>query len=271
MGPGGDTLQAYRWLSHLLRACCMSHVAAPRECIVGRQAASSVGGTTRALAHMPRAGGRPSLFSAGKRLEAPSNHGELRYQQEAQGECHPASAVLCGHVVASASTFETKVTEGPSPVIAWCGASGFVLAAAGNAGCTACAQCKVCVEAESQQLAKAGAAWPWCLRAVAHRAAQAPLRSGAARPRCAPACTQFVADGVFYAELNELLTQELAEDGYSGVEVRKTPMRTEIIIRATRTQNVLGALPTAAVVACHASAAPVLLWVGQGGVIQAAL
>ena len=48
--------------------------------------------------------------------------------------------------------------------------------------------------------------------------------------------------GVFYAELNELLTRELAEDGYSGVEVRVTPMRTEIIIRATRTQNVLGKL-----------------------------
>lgn len=51
---------------------------------------------------------------------------------------------------------------------------------------------------------------------------------------------QFVADGVFYAELNELLTRELAEDGYSGVEVRVTPLRTEIIIRATRTTNVLG-------------------------------
>jgi small subunit ribosomal protein S3e len=32
----------------------------------------------------------------------------------------------------------------------------------------------------------------------------------------------------------------LGEDGYAGVEVRVTPMRTEIIIRATRTQNVLG-------------------------------
>lgn len=51
---------------------------------------------------------------------------------------------------------------------------------------------------------------------------------------------QFVADGVFYAELNELLTRELAADGYAGVEVRVTPLRTEIIIRATRTQNVLG-------------------------------
>ena len=45
---------------------------------------------------------------------------------------------------------------------------------------------------------------------------------------------------MFYAELNEVLTRELAEDGYSGVEVRVTPMKTEIIIRATRTQNVLG-------------------------------
>lgn len=51
---------------------------------------------------------------------------------------------------------------------------------------------------------------------------------------------KFVADGVFFAELNEFLTRELGEDGYSGVEVRVTPKRTEIIIRATRTQNVLG-------------------------------
>lgn len=45
---------------------------------------------------------------------------------------------------------------------------------------------------------------------------------------------------MFFAELNEFLTRELAEEGYSGVEVRVTPARTEIIIRATRTQNVLG-------------------------------
>lgn len=36
------------------------------------------------------------------------------------------------------------------------------------------------------------------------------------------------------------MTRELAEDGYAGVEVRVTPTRTEVIIRATRTQNVLG-------------------------------
>nr|ALS04262.1 40S ribosomal protein S3 [Acartia pacifica] len=49
-----------------------------------------------------------------------------------------------------------------------------------------------------------------------------------------------VGQGVFKAELNEFLTRELAEDGYSGVEVRTTPGKTEIIIMATRTQNVLG-------------------------------
>jgi len=51
---------------------------------------------------------------------------------------------------------------------------------------------------------------------------------------------KFVAAGVFEAELNELLRRELAEEGYSGVEVRNAPMRTEIIIRSTRPQNVLG-------------------------------
>merc|ERR1712194_769409 len=51
---------------------------------------------------------------------------------------------------------------------------------------------------------------------------------------------KFVADGVFYAELNEFLMRTLAEDGYAGVEVRVTPIRTEIIIRATRTREVLG-------------------------------
>lgn len=55
-----------------------------------------------------------------------------------------------------------------------------------------------------------------------------------------PILLQFVSDGVFKAELNDFLQKELAEDGYSGVEVRVTPTKTEIIILATRTQNVLG-------------------------------
>ncbi|KAJ5944236.1 K Homology prokaryotic type [Penicillium verrucosum] len=51
---------------------------------------------------------------------------------------------------------------------------------------------------------------------------------------------KFVADGVFYAELNEFFQRELAEEGYSGVEVRVTPTVTDIIVRATHTQEVLG-------------------------------
>merc|ERR1719488_9124 len=51
---------------------------------------------------------------------------------------------------------------------------------------------------------------------------------------------KFVADGVFYSELNEFVTRVLGEDGYAGVEVRVTPIRTEVIIRATRTREVLG-------------------------------
>lgn len=39
---------------------------------------------------------------------------------------------------------------------------------------------------------------------------------------------------------HQLFARELAEDGYAGVEVRVTPVRTEIIIKATRTQDVLG-------------------------------
>jgi len=51
---------------------------------------------------------------------------------------------------------------------------------------------------------------------------------------------KFVKDGVFKAELNTFLATELAAEGYSGVQVRHTPARREIIILATRTQNVLG-------------------------------
>jgi small subunit ribosomal protein S3e len=51
---------------------------------------------------------------------------------------------------------------------------------------------------------------------------------------------KFIADGVFQAELGEFFMRELAEEGYSGCEVRVTHARTEIIIRATHTQEVLG-------------------------------
>ena len=45
---------------------------------------------------------------------------------------------------------------------------------------------------------------------------------------------------VYSSNWNNVYYRELAEDGYSGVEVRTTPGKTEIIIMATRTQNVLG-------------------------------
>ena len=51
---------------------------------------------------------------------------------------------------------------------------------------------------------------------------------------------KFVADGVFFAELNEFLEHELSNEGYAGVELRVIPGRTEITIRATRTQAILG-------------------------------
>jgi hypothetical protein len=48
---------------------------------------------------------------------------------------------------------------------------------------------------------------------------------------------KFVADGVFYAELNEFFQRELAEEGYSGVEVRVTPTVTDISTSQPRTQT----------------------------------
>ncbi|KAJ6571528.1 40S ribosomal protein S3, partial [Mycena capillaripes] len=51
---------------------------------------------------------------------------------------------------------------------------------------------------------------------------------------------QVVADGVFRAELNDFFTRELTVEGYSGCDVRFTHARTETIIRATHTQEVLG-------------------------------
>lgn len=51
---------------------------------------------------------------------------------------------------------------------------------------------------------------------------------------------KLVADGVFYAELNEFFTRELPEEGYAGCEVKIVPTKTEVIIKATRTNDVLG-------------------------------
>merc|ERR1711934_625715 len=49
----------------------------------------------------------------------------------------------------------------------------------------------------------------------------------------------FVRDGLFKAELDEFFKRELAEDGYSGVIVRRSKT-CEVIIIATRPSQVLG-------------------------------
>lgn len=51
---------------------------------------------------------------------------------------------------------------------------------------------------------------------------------------------KFVADGVFYSEVTELFTRELANDGFAGIEIRNTPTQKQIVIRATRTKEVIG-------------------------------
>lgn len=51
---------------------------------------------------------------------------------------------------------------------------------------------------------------------------------------------KFVQDGVLKAEVNEFFSTILAEDGYAGVTVRMTPVKTQIIIKATRPREVLG-------------------------------
>ncbi|KAA6392781.1 MAG: putative 40S ribosomal protein S3-3 [Streblomastix strix] len=51
---------------------------------------------------------------------------------------------------------------------------------------------------------------------------------------------KFIADGVLSAELNSFFRRELAEEGYSGLEFRVVPPNTEITVRATRTQSLIG-------------------------------
>ena len=51
---------------------------------------------------------------------------------------------------------------------------------------------------------------------------------------------KFVADGVFQAELHSFFLKSLAAAGYAGFELRVTPVKTEIVIKATKTQEVMG-------------------------------
>ena len=49
-----------------------------------------------------------------------------------------------------------------------------------------------------------------------------------------------MADGVFHAELHSFLERAISASGYAGFEVRVTPVKTEIRIKATKTQEVIG-------------------------------
>nr|UXY87908.1 40S ribosomal protein S3 [Cryptomonas curvata] len=51
---------------------------------------------------------------------------------------------------------------------------------------------------------------------------------------------KFIIDGVFFSELNEFLSKELYNDGYSDVILKKTPLKTEMILKTTRTQSIIG-------------------------------
>jgi len=54
---------------------------------------------------------------------------------------------------------------------------------------------------------------------------------------------KFIKDGVFFAEINEFLRRMLAEDGYAGVEIKPRPDCTQIVIRCTKTPEVVKRIP----------------------------
>ena len=51
---------------------------------------------------------------------------------------------------------------------------------------------------------------------------------------------KFVKDGVFHAEVHSFLGRALSTAGYAGIEIRVTPVKTEIEIRASKIQDVVG-------------------------------
>ena len=51
---------------------------------------------------------------------------------------------------------------------------------------------------------------------------------------------KFVADGVFHAELHAFLSKALKTAGYAGIQIRVTPVQTEIRIQAAQLKEVLG-------------------------------
>lgn len=51
---------------------------------------------------------------------------------------------------------------------------------------------------------------------------------------------KFIIDGVFFSELSEFLSRELLDQGYSNVDVRKNPLKVEIVLKMTQTFAILG-------------------------------
>jgi len=54
---------------------------------------------------------------------------------------------------------------------------------------------------------------------------------------------KFIKDGLFFAEINEFLQRMLAEDGYAGVEIKPRPECTQIVIKFTKTPDVVKRIP----------------------------
>jgi len=54
---------------------------------------------------------------------------------------------------------------------------------------------------------------------------------------------KFIKDGIFFAEINEFLRRMIAEDGYAGVQIKPTPQCTQVVIRCTKTQEVVKRIP----------------------------
>lgn len=54
---------------------------------------------------------------------------------------------------------------------------------------------------------------------------------------------KFIKQGMFYAEINEFLRRMLAEDGYAGVQIKPTPQATQVVIRCTKTNEVVARIP----------------------------
>lgn len=54
---------------------------------------------------------------------------------------------------------------------------------------------------------------------------------------------KFIKDGLFFTEINEFLRRMLAEDGYAGVEIKPRPECTQIVIKCTKTPEVVKRIP----------------------------